>query len=285
MSTLNCYATLAEYKAWKTSPGQTFSSAAADDAVIEDILEAASRYIDAETGRTFYPRVETRYYSVPDKTETNDTRALWLDDDLLSVITLTNGDGTALTTSDYHLLPRNASPKYAVRLKDTSSEVWETDSGGEPDYVISLLGLWGYHARYDLRGWATGSTINEGATFTAGDTTLTVASGAPFAVGDLIKIENELLYVSGVSSNDLTVARGQNGSTAAAHADGTAVTIWRTMEEIRQACLEIAANAYSRRWGANQSGQSVATPEGLIIGPQDVTETARRILGAFRRGV
>ena len=55
------------------------------------------------------------------------------------------------------------------------------------------------------------TTINEGGTFSNSDTTLTVASGSGISVGDTILIEKELLFVSGVSTNDLTVARGHTG--------------------------------------------------------------------------
>jgi len=106
-----------------------------------------------------------------------------------------------------------------------------------------------------------------------------------YLTGDLIRIESELLYVSGKSTNDLTVVRAQNGSSAATHAEDTAVTIWQPMSEIHLCCLEIASNAYSRRFGQNQSGATVTTPAGLVIGPADVTETARKTLDKLSRRV
>ena len=70
------------------------------------------------------------------------------------------------------------------------------------------------------------TTIAEGAEYSATDTTLTVTSGAAFAqsVPFFIKIENEILKVTAVATNDLTVVRGDKGTTAATHADTTAVT-------------------------------------------------------------
>lgn len=67
------------------------------------------------------------------------------------------------------------------------------------------------------------STINEGGTFSNSDTTLTVTDGTRFKVGDVIRIDTEHLYVSAVSTNDLTVTRGYAGTTAATHADGSRV--------------------------------------------------------------
>jgi hypothetical protein len=49
------------------------------------------------------------------------------------------------------------------------------------------------------------------------------ATGAP-AVNFRIKVENEIMLVTGVSSLTFTVARGQESTSAASHADGTLVT-------------------------------------------------------------
>ena len=70
------------------------------------------------------------------------------------------------------------------------------------------------------------TTINEGGTFTNSDTTLTVTSSNPghqIAANDFILIEEEILKVTNVSTNDLTVTRAQEGTAAATHADGTTV--------------------------------------------------------------
>jgi hypothetical protein len=66
--------------------------------------------------------------------------------------------------------------------------------------------------------------INE-ASFSATDTTLTVDTGTKFTAGDYIQIEDEVLYVSAVSTNDLTVSRAQVGTVGAAHADNTTIYI------------------------------------------------------------
>jgi len=62
-------------------------------------------------------------------------------------------------------------------------------------------------------------TVNEGAPFAAGDVTLTVVAGPTFAVNDTIYIDKEQLTVTAIAVNDLTVTRGVNGTTDAAHAD------------------------------------------------------------------
>ncbi len=50
-------------------------------------------------------------------------------------------------------------------------------------------------------------------------------TGAYFKEGDVLLIDSELLYVSSVSTDTLTVIRGFGGSTAAAHNTGKAITL------------------------------------------------------------
>jgi len=266
MATINTYASLSEFKNWKRNPGGPDMSAdATDDTVIEDLLEAASRHIDEETGgRTFYPRVETRYYSIPESYEddrwidgivrsSRNARELTVDDDLLEIISLTNGDGTVIASSEYDLVPRNLSPKFAIRLKAGSAVMWEDDADGNIEDVIAVAAIWGYHDRYAQRAWKTGGTL--GAALNISALSLTMTAGHSLAVGQVVKIDNELLIVTGISTNTITVnQRGENGSTAATHLSSATVKIWQPMDSIRQASLEIASNANSRRHGQNESG-------------------------------
>ena len=76
MTTNNSYSTLTEYKAYRVARGQTASVDATDDIQIDNILNAASRWIDRFTGHYFFPYYKTRYYDLPKE------RRLWLKDDL-----------------------------------------------------------------------------------------------------------------------------------------------------------------------------------------------------------
>jgi hypothetical protein len=137
MPITNGYATLAEFKAYAVPDG---AADLADDAVIEDIIEAASRYIDGRTGRTFYSRTnEARKFNTPEG------RELWLDDDLQAITTLTNGDGSTIAASAYVLLPNNYSPKYAIKLREGNTIVWEEAlADNSPEQAITVLGTWGF---------------------------------------------------------------------------------------------------------------------------------------------
>lgn len=73
----------------------------------------------------------------------------------------------------------------------------------------------------------TASTVNEGETFTAVDTSLTVTSATTLGAGtnSFIRIDDEYLRVTNVVGNTLTVVRAQLGTSAGSHTDGVAVTL------------------------------------------------------------
>ncbi len=54
------------------------------------------------------------------------------------------------------------------------------------------------------------------------------------------------MLITAISSNDLTVTRGLNGTTAAAHADNTAVDILRWPASVERAALIQTARIWTR---------------------------------------
>jgi len=110
MTITNGYATLAEYKAWITMRGSSTSTDAGDDAVIEDHIEAASRYIDRETGKRFFVDSvdKTRYYTPTDSYEL-DIDPLSASPTSVSIDSSGVRSYTALTEdTDFELMPYNA---------------------------------------------------------------------------------------------------------------------------------------------------------------------------------
>ncbi len=69
---------------------------------------------------------------------------------------------------------------------------------------------------------ASGSLVND-ADFNNSETTFVVDDGSDFTAGDVILINSELLYISGISTHTLTVTRGYGNSVAVAHADDSIV--------------------------------------------------------------
>ena len=84
---------------------------------------------------------------------------------------------------------------------------------------------WGAGLYGGVAAGALETTINEGGTFSNSDTTLTVTSGTGIVANDFILIDSEILKVTNVSTNDLTVTRAQSGTEASTHANGATVTL------------------------------------------------------------
>jgi hypothetical protein len=176
MAITNGYTTLANVLALLAAEGED----PGEDAMLEGMIEAASRLFDGLTRRTFYARTETRYHSVPERNAVN-RRRLWLDDDLLSATSITNGDGTAIAASDYYFEPRNGLPACAVVLKQSAGVVWTGDADGNTEYVIPIAGSWGYSAsapadvREEVEGIVVGKYRNRYGTNVQGAAQITAA--------------------------------------------------------------------------------------------------------------
>ena len=146
------------------------------------------------------------------------------------------GNVTAAILNAEHQITRFvSSSKYEITVSVTASSSDSGNGGGSTvgTYQINTgldntVGGTGFGAgQYGgTTSGAVSTTINEGGTFSDSDTTLTVTSSNPghqIAADDFILIEEEILKVTNVSTNDLTVTRAQNGTTAATHADGSTV--------------------------------------------------------------
>jgi len=277
MPNYNLYATLSDYKAYKVGRNQTASLDGADDAVIVDLLEKASRYIDEQTTREFYPVVQTRLYDIPQD------NLLWLDADLLAVITLTNGDATTITTTDYSLLDPNLTPYYALKLKDISAVAWESNSSQSSEQVISLKGFWGHRRKYSQRAWVSLGTLGAAISDT---TTLAFTMTADHSVvpGHIVKIDNELYNINTVATNTVTpFQRGDNGSDAATHSNGATVYGWNA--ECAMETLALAVNLYEGRFGRSTGESATVTAAGVVITPKDIPTITQKFIDQFKSKV
>lgn len=154
MAITNGYATLAELKARMGVP----VSDTADDAIMEAVIEAASRMIDKYCNRVFYSTAgQVRYF-------TPATEVLTFTDDLQSVSAVAtdrNLDRTwsnVIPAADFELGPLNNAvsswPFTEIRMKPLAGESF--DLGLE---MVKVTGTW---------GWATvPDAVNEACLITA----------------------------------------------------------------------------------------------------------------------
>ena len=273
---MNYYVTRSDFLNFKDT---NTPADAVDDAVIDAILEQASRFIDDYTGRKFYPRFETRLLDIP-STITRDLSTLQFDDDLLSIDELLNGDGTAIT--EYILKEPNYTPYWCLKLRDTASVTWEPDSSGSSEQVISLSGIWGYHDRFAY-AWKPITTLSVAITDIT-SLTLSVTSNNDLSKGSIIKIGDEVMNVVSTGTGTITVDfRGDNGTTAATHLISSPVYVWQVIQPIKQACLMITNSLYQKRFGENATGNTIVTPMGTVIPPKDIPDAALAMLRPYVR--
>lgn len=277
---INSYATLLEFKNYSTTRGLSSSNITADtndDSIMSDMLQGISRWIDDQCHRTFYPRVETRLFDYPED------EILFLDDDLLSLTTLTNGDSTVITSTQYLLYPKNSYPKQWVKILPSTSLAWEPTDDGDVESAISILGWWGFHNNFTQRAWSIAGTLGAAMSDTT-TASLTMTTGHTVLKDEIYKIDSEIVNVSNVSTNAVTlVARGDNGSTAATHSNGATVYKWNVQPEIKQALLSICQSVYDSRSGQSSQGNVTVTSAGIVIRPGDVSGMTQRTLSAFTR--
>jgi hypothetical protein len=109
-----------------------------DDVYIERLLERCSREFDGDTQHWFYANTQTRRYDLPRGL------CLALDAPLLSVTSLTNGDGTTIAATEYDLTPYNGPHHTALELHADSTTRWEPTSAARTRGVVYVAGAWGY---------------------------------------------------------------------------------------------------------------------------------------------
>lgn len=117
-------------------------SGSGDDTLLGTLIDRAQAIIDAYCNRTFEASANAdRSFDTERDVEGS---VLYLDEDLASINSITNGDGVALTAADYTTEPRNETPYYAIRLKSSSSVFWTYDDNNDHEDAITVSGKWAY---------------------------------------------------------------------------------------------------------------------------------------------
>ena len=224
---------------------------AEDDALLER-LGAASRLIESLTGRRYCPRLQTR--EVP--LEHARQRELILPDDLLELRSLSIG-GVALELADIRLLPDDRDAPAGVLQVANDAPVHLGDGAATS---ISIEGVWGWHDRWTEAWRESGDTVRDAAldadagAITVSDAAATDHDGrAPrFQVGQLLRIDAEYLRVTAIdrANNRLSVLRGVQGTSAAAHRRGASIETYLPALPIRDLTLRFAAlmTRAANRW-------------------------------------
>jgi len=97
------------------------------------------------------------------------------------------------------------------------------------------------------------TTINEGGAFAAGDVTLTVAAAAMLPPVEqcpyYVMIEDEILIVTNIAGDNLTVTRGALSTIAVDHADGLPVIVCPASWAVEAPRFNAATEGGNQEWG------------------------------------
>lgn len=149
------YSTLADVKAFI---GISDDATEEENTLLTTLIGVAQETIDAYCRRTFEAAADSaRAFDC--LTPTVIGRHLYLDADLCSITTITNGDGETIATDEYRTIPTEA-PWFALELLPGSGKSWTYDDN--PQQAIVITGRWAYstsapavvvHATKELVGW------------------------------------------------------------------------------------------------------------------------------------
>lgn len=291
----------------------------ADDNLLTRLLKEIHFNIDEWSGRRFDVRYEARSYDYPVKArepfgvynadqwisqwnnyvEQQVNGRLRLDDDLLSLTTLTNGDGSTIASTSYVLEPANRYPKFAVQLKRATEVNWQLPTDGHREQIISVAGLWGYHTRYGDRAWISSLDTVQNNPLASGGTSLQVSDAdglsgdgeqQRFQAGQMLRLSDddnyEFVDVLAVdnSTNILTISRAYNGTTARQWIQGTVIDIFRPMENIVRAARRWAKYVYRQKDVDTMDTTSIIGT-GVQIVPSMMPPDVKALLPSPRRGL
>ena len=254
-----------------------------EDTRLRLLVEAMSRSIDRYCGRHFYALSATRtfngdgglYLLIPDLIAI-DTSGLKTDD---------NKDRTFETTwatTDYMLLPNNADPTTRENAESRPyMKIWvDVDAGTEDVWTqgrqtVQIAGQWGFW-RHLKRATETANAIADATT-----TSVVVSARTHVETGHTILIDSEQIYVESYSSNTLTVRRGVNGTTAAAHSASAVIDIYEYPPAVREAVIIEASKLYKRRSTGFTSVMGMETGEVQVF--KDMAPETYLLLAPFKK--
>lgn len=166
--------------------------------------------------------------------------------DLLEIDSITL-DGTSINSAYYRLDNSFGYPSQAIRF-DADNVTMPSSRTFSTSLVIE--GTWGYHENPSNMWLDSGDTVQDNP-LSASATTLNVSDGTNFETYQYIKIEDEILFITAISTNALTVERGVNGSTAAIHVQTTEVYTYNQTPSVSKDVARMVIREYALRNGVN----------------------------------
>ncbi len=237
------------------------------DARLLSLIEGVSRAIDGYCRRHFYVLRATRLFDGDGTSTLRPTDLVSIDPSGLA--TDDHRDGVFETTwdeSDYVLHPANADPTGG---HDASRPYWSvnaTDGRRFPlgQRTVRISGEWGFWRRLRRVASTVSSAVDEHRA------EIVVGALADIRVGHTLLIDDEQLYVSGISARTLSVTRGVNGTEAAGHDPGDGISVFGYPAPVSEAALLQSVRLWRRS----------ASPSDPVCG---LGADVRELLAPYRR--
>lgn len=167
------------------------------NAQIDRLIAAATESIDGDMRRSFAPVVATRLFDWPNEWQRGTPAwRLWLNQNDLIAITAMSSGGITIPAPARVLYPDTGPPYTRLEIDRDSTSAF--GGGSTPQLDISITGLWGYRNNEQDAG-TLAAAINSTAA-----TTITVSNSALIGVGQLIRVDDERMIVTGRASVDTT---------------------------------------------------------------------------------
>jgi hypothetical protein len=256
---------------------------ARSDDDVDRAIQAASRSAEGLLRRKFYPRDATRYWDWPSFQSAPPWR-IWLDAwELAAIPTSVTTGGVTIPIANLNFEPVNSGPPYTYfEINRATNSAF--GAGATPQRDVAVTGTYGYDLNTAPAGTlaaavsdTTGTSVTvansvgagvgdvvavgsermliadkalaaTGQTGTIGTSTadqvLGVQTGSGFSAGESVTLDAESMLVTNVVGNNLTVKRGWDGTTVAAHT-GAAIYAPRTWTVTRGAFGTTAATHLS----------------------------------------
>lgn len=213
------------------------------DAERRTLILEMTEMLQTMCDRRFDEWIGTRYYTARRLSDGGDllsARELQLDRELQTLTALTI-DGTSITPAQVRLMPLNGAYKAWLYLKDTAELSTFLTGANDPVGCITVTGVWRHSGEWKN----TGATISAGLNDSA--TTIAVSSVASLERDMVIRLDSEYALITGIAATTLTLERGYNGSTAAAHLSGATVYRFKPGEAAKMAVKGMAQWWYEYR--------------------------------------
>jgi len=243
--------------------------------LLTDMIHEVSADIADYCDRVFMPYEATKEYDWAEAEHVSLRELALLGDDLISVSSFTYANGSTPSTTT--LLPRNEYPKWKIRLGKYDRMVYDSSN----ELAATVVGTFGYAPRWPNHWLDSGVTLDS--SLTAAASTITLASEGDASVFErlqYIQINDETLQITDIDGADLTVVRGELGTTAAAHDAGDPLNVYKQLEDLARATAD--AVRYRYKTLSDEGGQVAVYASGTVQ-VQSMDRSITKTIDRYRR--